>query len=136
MAPTGFTRSDLIPNEPLREAFVASGMTAVEMCHHLGRGRRDSSRIRRQLGLMSSQASKRNGGGRELQSVMDRGCAIEMCRILEIDFDELYDGWLDEEKPAAYCETCGDPMLTEHITGQCGFCLAEAEMLGQGAVAA
>jgi hypothetical protein len=52
------TRSTDVPVEPLRAAFLRSGVTAAELCRWLGwlrpDGGPDTSRLRRALGLLPS----------------------------------------------------------------------------------
>lgn len=129
MSNTGFQRKNLIPNQPLRDAYVAAraaGVLPTYVCEHLGWNPKDTSRLHRRLGLVPTYNV---GYGKTTQTVMDRGIAVSICKVLGLDFDELYSE-SKSQKPAAHCKTCGDPMLRRHRTGQCGWCLEEIALFG------
>lgn len=56
-------RRGKVPNEPLREAFLASGMTAYALAKAVGwnKASADSSRVARALGMLRNSATVRNG---------------------------------------------------------------------------
>jgi hypothetical protein len=61
-----------VPNEPLRQAFLASRVTAVEVARDLGwraGPRADSSRVKRTLGLLDEIS--RHGGKRYRRRLID-----------------------------------------------------------------
>lgn len=131
-----YTRAHLIPNAPVREAYLAAGVSACEVCVLLGWRKEDTSRLHRKLGLLPYQQSKRCGGRKGIQTLVDREAAASICAVLGVDFDELYEGYTLAETPAAVCETCDAPMRQPDPEGICGLCREEVELFGQVAVAA
>lgn len=95
-----YTHPDLVPNAPLREAFLRSEMTASDVCRAIGwvrtcqrRGRRtlqtsgQTSRLKRALGLASSWHNRPYGRRRyeSTQSHLSYGTAVSIALALGVD---------------------------------------------------
>lgn len=85
-------RPKSIPNQPLREAFEASGLTATELAWRLGYSRKngrwrraDASPVRIVLGLKPKARS--NGGG--FQTHMHEPTAVRYAKALNLDPHEI-----------------------------------------------
>lgn len=119
-----------VSNEPLREAFHASGRSAVDVCRAMGwwrnhpaTGRRrarsvpDTLLLRRVLGLIVHT----DGAGRTCRhATIDVARACELCDALGVDFTALYPA----QASGAVCGECGDPLYEP--ADLCGFCLEVA----------
>jgi hypothetical protein len=136
-------KGERVPNAPLRDAFLASGLTVSEVCRRLGWVRSDASskgaetsRLKRGLGIEGTSASRfnRSRGYRpvSLVSTVEIGRAHAICEAIGVDFDELYAGLLPAQEVAGRCSSCGNPLLWPAVL--CGFCEAEqAERFGVAA---
>jgi hypothetical protein len=122
-----------VPNEPLREAFLASGLSAVEVCYRMGcfcdmraNGRHrarsvpDTKRLRRVLGL----ERHRTGSGRPMfVATLDEAFGLALADALGVDFDALY----GVQSGAGVCADCGEPLYFD--AERCGFCESEREAM-------
>lgn len=128
-----WSRATLIPNEPLRTAYLAyherTGVTAVDVCIRLGWDTKDTSRLKRRLGLMSQQYSRSRRHA--VQDVVDKSTAVAVCAAIGVDFDELYADLLPEEEPAGLCRYCSWELLEPDEEDTCGFCKWELEQFGR-----
>ena len=80
---TGTKLEDRCPNEPVREAFLASGRTLSSVCRRLGwvrqdNGCADTSRLARRLGLLPSK-------GGYVHSHLHYALAAEIVEALDLD---------------------------------------------------
>lgn len=144
----GISWEGRLPNQPLREALLAAlddGMTLSEVCYKMGwtrpgtNGRTaETAGLKRCLGIEATRYKNRQSGAPHATYVstvkIERAKGI--AAALGLDIDELYDGLLPEELPAALCRTCDSPMLRPDPEGTCGFCQAEVALFGRVAVAA
>lgn len=82
----------MVPNKPLREAFLSSGITATELAWRLGyirhRGRwvGDEAPVRRALGI---HAHSTHGYPKRLQEHMGEKLALRYAEALNLDPHEL-----------------------------------------------
>lgn len=132
-----------VSNVPLRDPFLKSPKGPSQIARELGKvdatGKMDTTGLQRSLGLRGSpptfKKGKRYPKGREYGPSFTTTISIEtakaLCRILGVDFDELYADGFPEQQPAAHCKTCGDPMLRRVPSGQCGWCEEELALFGQ-----
>ena len=133
-----------ISNVPLREPMIKSKLTYSEVARELGKvdnttGKMNTTGLQRMLGLRDSppsfKASRKYPRGKLYEAsftkTIDIDVAKAICRILGEDFDELYAEEWPEQKPAAHCKTCDEPMMKRVPSGQCGFCEAELEEFGR-----
>jgi hypothetical protein len=67
--------------DPIREAFERSGVSADEVARQLGWMRPDGTRVRRQLGLITTY----DGRGRRVQQTIGRERALEIAEVLGVD---------------------------------------------------
>jgi hypothetical protein len=87
---------DRVPNAPLREAFLASGLSAKVVAERLGWMRRptpatrrrghlaDDTRVRSALGLKRS-APSRHGRVPTVRQTLDYDVALQIARALDLD---------------------------------------------------
>lgn len=120
---------DRVANGPVRDAFLASRLSATEVCHALGWYRKGSARhtdvtlLCRVLGLKPSCNRDSSGRVRHYAYVtISVENAKLICGALGVEFDSLY-----EELPASralggVCG-CGERMLRP--APRCGFCELE-----------
>jgi hypothetical protein len=131
-----------IPVDPVKQAYLDSDLTASEVCRRLGWvsdapgyvcGK--TSNLARMLGLASSRNVIRGKTYVNTNTTILQSHAQEICAVLDVDFDELYDGLLPEVKPrGGKCVTCGEWMLRPDPYGMCGFCHWEIAEFGEPAV--
>lgn len=130
------TRPPRVPNAPLRDALLASGLTLTEVCRQLGwtrstvsRGRvqpgADTTLLQRTLGLKGSTG--RPGYRQSWQTTVALERAQHIAAALRVDFDELYpDVDVTPRKiGAGTCEECGLDLLWP--AQLCGFCLSPVD---------
>lgn len=119
-----------IPNAPLREAFLASGMTADQVCRELDwfdervtrTAKPEITRLTRSLGLAP-------GGGQKpgtRQQLIGIEKARRIAEAMNVDLSLLYP---DELAPAGTpCAECGEPMWEATAEGICGWCIEERDL--------
>ncbi len=120
-----------VPNAPLREAFLASGMTRSEVCERLGwlctrpNGGldADSSRLARVLGLRMV--------GAEYRDTVYLAVAAKIAEALGMDFDDAYEAYIPAVRPrGGLCVECGIALLRPVSDRTCGFCRDELVLFG------
>lgn len=129
-------RPPRVPNAPLREAFLASGLTPTEVCRRLGWERRTVSRDRIYAGVDTTLLLRtlglrrwvgRPGAKASYQVTVALERAQHITAALGLDFDELYPDLTMAvvEEPAGTCEECGLDLLWP--AQLCGFCLSPVD---------
>lgn len=121
-----------VPNEPLRNAFIASGREGTSFALAIGfyykrhnRNRTvqegDKSRLERRLGLKAESAQ----GKRFFTKRIRLDTALLICDELGIEFNDIYPDYkIPNRTPEYPCRICGEPMIVNNYA--CGFCLEEA----------
>lgn len=128
MPARGQHRHDSIPNEPLRRAYLAylaDGNSAYETCQFLGWSSKDTSRLARRLGIMEQTTSHARGGERVRQDYVTLDLAMQICRIIGADFDDIYRGVMQPDHRDARggrCETCRVALVQPVDDQLCGWC--------------
>lgn len=141
-----------IPNAPLREALLAAlsdDLTLSDVCYRMGwvrlGPRRDpgsrtgeTAGLKRCLGIEPTRSRNRQTGSRDVTYVqtVEIDKAIAICKAINIDIDELYEGKMPAERVAGLCDECDAPMLKLAPDGLCGLCAEELALFGRIAVAA
>lgn len=124
-----------VPNAPLRDAVEASGVPLTVIAEALGfvqvratrGGERDSTRLRRSLGISPSYGKTADGVRRAYyQSQVPIELAERVCQIIGVDFDELYPE-VAEQEPAMVCKGCGAEMRKAVRGKLCGLCIEEQD---------
>lgn len=115
-----------VPNEPLRDAFLNSNLSAIEVCKrlewwrprkahgkHRARQTLNTNRLVRSLGLKPNYYQT---GERFLAVSLSAVDAERLCDVLGVDFAVLYP---EPQVPAGWC-ACGEPLYI--VAEACGFC--------------
>lgn len=95
-----------VPNEPLRNAFLNSGLSASEVCRRLGwmhtRGdgwaRGDTSKLLRMLGIERNATTMSVGDAEQLRRVMAADYQPRVCGCGETITAGALCGWCAEER--------------------------------------
>ncbi len=125
-----------LPVAPLRDAFLASGRSADEVCLAIGwiddrptRARRgqpvvpDRTRLRRALGLVPSHTARKTV---IRASTIGTDRAWLIATAINRDLVEIYPALLEQDDIP--CKHCGAPLWTATADLTCGFCVEEREL--------
>ncbi|MCA1572676.1 MAG: hypothetical protein LC798_20750 [Chloroflexi bacterium] len=116
---------EVVPNGPLRKAFLASGMRLSDVCYRAGfvgpSGAASTSRFQRALGMRAYWSSRRPKTYWQVNVSVE--IATRICDAIGVAFDDLYCDEHFSDGCGKFCRDCGAELLRP--AKRCGFCVEE-----------